>query len=226
MEQRNTTSGSITSEAPTQSQLVGQLSIYMSLLEDIQCRYSLARTRLEILLASIDTQQYVSSHVQYFLKKNKKSEDDNNILEAYQDCLQLQLQQNLAQRAANRLHTALGFQVQGHDFEATLSTRLRLACTDKLRFLQENLLDTLLSMTGTSKSIPQPPMSLYNVLNPQTAETLFKYLCVHGTKKIQIGTGMLLMRVCGSQPWWGNFLGNVLEEFFHSENTQTFTQDR
>lgn len=218
-------SGSQT-ELPNQPQLLAQLSVYMSLLEDIQCRYSLARTRLENLLAAVNTQQYASGHIQYYLKKQKKNDCDNKIFQAYQDCLQLQLQQNLAQRATDRLHSALGFKGHRTETSVTLNTRLRQACTDKLRFLLEVTLDTMLSLTTVSPSIPQPPTSLFKMLNPQNSEMLFKHLCVHGTKKIQISMGMLLMRVCGSQQWWGTFLGNALQEFFHSENTQIFSQDR
>ncbi|OWF45700.1 baculoviral IAP repeat-containing protein 6-like isoform X2 [Mizuhopecten yessoensis] len=229
LEQQNSQGSSMSGsqiELPTQPHLLAQLSVYMSLLEDIQCRYSLARTRLENLLAAVNTQQYASGHIQYYLKKQKKNDCDNKILQAYHDCLQLQLQLNLAQRATDRLHSALGF--KGHRVETslTLNTRLRQACTDKLRFLLELTLDTLLSLTTVSPSIPQPPASLFKMLDPLNSEMLFKHLCVHGTKKIQIGMGMLLMRVCGSQQWWGNFLGNALQEFFHSENTQIFSQDR
>ncbi|XP_069118544.1 baculoviral IAP repeat-containing protein 6-like isoform X2 [Argopecten irradians] len=229
LEQQNSQGSSMSgsqTELPNQPQLLAQLSVYMSLLEDIQCRYSLARTRLETLLAAVNTQQYASGHIQYYLKKQKKNDCDNRILQAYNDCLQLQLQQNLAQRATDRLHCALGFKSHRVDSSGTLNTRLRQACTDKLRFLLEQTLDTLLSLTVVSPSIPQPPASLFKMLDPVNSEMLFKHLCVHGTKKIQISMGMLLMRVCGSQQWWGNFLGNALQEFFHSENTQIFSQDR
>ncbi|XP_022332916.2 dual E2 ubiquitin-conjugating enzyme/E3 ubiquitin-protein ligase BIRC6-like isoform X4 [Crassostrea virginica] len=227
LEQRSSSTTGGQSELPTQSQLLAQLGIYMSLLEDIQCRYSLARTRLESLLAGLDGQQFANSHIQYFLKKSKKQNDeDNKITQCYNDCLQLQVQLNLAKKATERLQTALGFNVPKTEYSSSVVERVRHACTDKLRFVQECLLDVLLSMTTSSPSIPQPPMSLYNLLSPQTAEMLFKNLCVHGTKKIQISCGMLLMRVCGSQPWWGGFLGNVLREFFHSENSQIFPQDR
>lgn len=214
-------------ELTTQSQLLAQLDVYVSLLEDIQCRYSLVRTRLENLLRSVDSQHYASSHIQYFLKKNRKNNDeDNKILQAYNDCLQLQLQQNLAQRVIDRLQSAIGVKMPKLDYGASLAVRLRHACTDKLRFLKERLLDTLLSMTTCTPSIPLPPQSLYTILSPQTAQILFKHLCVHGNKKTQISAGVLLMRVCGTQPWWGNFFGNVLQEFFHSENVQIFPQDR
>lgn len=214
-------------ELPTQSHLLAQLSVYLSLLEDIQCRYSLSKTRLENLLLNINTQQYASSHVQYFLKRQKKPTDcDGKILQAYHDCLQLQLQKNLAQRATDRLHQALGLAPQKSDLAINVNQRLKLACTDKLRFMQECLLSCLLSMTVTTPAIQHPPQALYFLFNPHNAEMLFKHLCVHGSKKIQLSMGTLLMRVCGSQVWWGSFLGNILQEFFQSENTDLFSQDR
>ena len=37
---------------------------------------------------------------------------------------------------------------------------------------------------------------------------------------------MLLVRVCGSQPWFGEFMGKVLQDYFHSEAAEVFPQDR
>ncbi|XP_041353670.1 baculoviral IAP repeat-containing protein 6-like isoform X2 [Gigantopelta aegis] len=213
-------------ELQSQSQLLTQLSLFISLQEDLHCRYSLVRTRLENMLSAVDSRQFATSHVQYYLKKNRKGDQDWALNQSYSDCLQLQLQLNLAQRAITRLQRALGIRTGEYQESAGLDQNLQQCSTDKLRIMLENLLDTLLSMTTHVPSIPQPPLPLYISLNPQSSEALFRHLCLLGTRRIQVCTGLLLARICGSQSWWGNFLGSMLLEFFNSEYTQVFPQDR
>ncbi|ELT93547.1 hypothetical protein CAPTEDRAFT_223860 [Capitella teleta] len=204
---------------PDQPRILSQLSCYMAILEDIQCRYSLACNRLTSLLAQ--TESANTSTAQHSFSK-RSDVSTPKIHEAYQDCMQLQLQVNLARRAIERLRKALGLK----DHEAERPQALARASTDKLRVLSELLLNTLLSITNPSFSIPQVPMSLYSVFTPQSAETLFRHLCIAGTRRMQLHTGVLLARVCGKHAWWGTFLGNLLCEFFSSDQGLMFPQDR
>ena len=210
-----------------QPQIVSQLSMYVSMLEDIQCRYSLACNRLVTLLTNVDLPQNTTTTSQYYLKKLRKNDEDSKVLQAYQDCILLQLQWNLAQRAIDRLQASLGLKVSSlPSCEHASVALLKKASTDKLRVLTELLLDTLLSMTLTSPSIPRIPVSLYSSFSPQMCEALFRNLCITGTRKMQIHGGMLLVRICGGQGWWGDFLGNILQEFFSAGQTAVFPQDR
>ena len=201
--------------------------MYVSMLEDIQCRYSLACNRLVTLLTNVDLPQNTTTSSQYYFKKLKKSDENGKVLQAYQDCMLLQLQWNLAQRAIDRLQASLGLKasVLPSTDKAGVAL-LKQASTDKLRVLTELLLDTMLSMTLTSPSIPQIPISLYSSFSPQMCEALFRNLCITGTRKMQIHAGMLLVRICGGQGWWGDFLGNILQEFFSSGQSTVFPQDR
>ncbi|XP_013417535.1 baculoviral IAP repeat-containing protein 6 [Lingula anatina] len=209
-----------------QSEILSQLSMFITLQEDIQCRYSLACTRLQSLVASLDLPPMVSGHAKYYLRKGKKVEEDARILQAYNDCTQLQLQLNLAQRAIERLQKALGMKQSRPAASSNTNTVLRQVSTDKLRVLTELLLDCLLSMTRSKPTIPHPPLSLYRNFNPQTCEALFKHICVFGTRRMQIHAGLLLVRVGGRQSWWGQFLGNMLQQLFSSDLTAVFPQDR
>ncbi|CAL1542612.1 unnamed protein product [Lymnaea stagnalis] len=216
-------------EMSSHTSLLSQLALFLSLLEDLQCRFNLSKTRLESLLKVVVSSQFISSHVQYHLKRNssgKLSEEDAQILQAYNECLQLQLQLNLAQRAIHRLQTSLGICVDVIDESLNTDVLLAQAPTDKLRVILENLLDTLLSSTVGLSAISQPPTALYDVLTHEQAQAVFQHLCLHGTQRIQVSTGLLLVRVCGTQPWWGQFLGNMLKQFFHSHYSQVFPQDR
>ncbi|KAL4237916.1 Baculoviral IAP repeat-containing protein 6 [Mactra antiquata] len=229
VDQHNTssyTSSTCQLDLPAQSQLLSHLGSFMSLLEDIQCRYSLARARLTSLVQIVQSMQYANFHTQYYLKKTKNNDEDNGIIQAYSECLQLQLQQNLAMRAIDRLQSAIGLRVPTTQYPTDQSLILKQASTDKLRCILENLLETLISVTTTSSSILRPPVSLYICMDHTVCMDVFKYLCFHGTPRLQILTGMVLVRVCGSQPWFGDFLGNMMQEYFHSETSQVFSQDR
>ena len=209
-----------------QSVILSQLGVFISLQEDIQCRYSLARSRLLGLLGTVNIAQNNNSHTQYYLRKQKKSEDDPKILQAYQDCMQLQLQWNLAHRAIARLRRAVGMKPNPCISTQSSAVLLKDACSDKLRVLAEGLLDTLISMTHASPSVPQLPVTLYSAFTPAVCESLFRDLCISGTKRMQVHTGMLLVRICGNQNWWGEFLGHILQEFFVTEQPLVFPQDR
>ena len=39
-------------------------------------------------------------------------------------------------------------------------------------------------------------------------------------------TGLLLVQLCGGERWWGQFLSNVLQELYNSEQLLIFPQDR
>lgn len=140
------------------------------------------------------------------------------------------MQLNLAKHATTRLQKVLGiYSYPSASFDLSqgnLQLVLRQTSVDKLRVLIEFLLDTLLSMTNSCPTIPQMPVSLYTTLTPTCAEMLFRNLCIHGTKKMQTHTGVILVRVCGTQSWWGEFLGNILQEFFTAEQLTIFPQDR
>lgn len=75
-----------------QSQILSQLGMYMSLLEDVQCRYSLACKNLVTLLSASEVPGNESSnHMHFFLKKGRRTDDDNKIHLAYCECIQLQV---------------------------------------------------------------------------------------------------------------------------------------
>ena len=64
------------------------------------------------------------------------------MLQAYNDCLQLQLQQNLASRAIDRLQSAIGLRLPTVLQTPNTDVILKQASTDKLRYL--SLFQTLL----------------------------------------------------------------------------------
>lgn len=216
-------------------------------------RYNLACHRLETLLQNIDLPPLNNANnAQYFLRKpDKVVEEDQRVFSAYQDCIQLQLQLNLAHQAVQRLRVALGAARRSlHAAPAPATQELvHSSSTEQLRTIIQYLLDTLLSLLHANNgerpwpagraqapdlTLPRPPPSPGNAVpavfqstfHAQACEELFKHLCISGTPKIRLHAGLLLVQLCGGEDWWGQFLSNVLQELYNSEQLLVFPQDR
>lgn len=115
-------------------------------------RYNLACHRLETLLQNIDLPPLNSANnAQYFLRKPDKAvEEDSRVFSAYQDCIQLQLQLNLAHHAVQRLKVALG--MSRKTLRELFDSRelIYSSSTEQLRTIIRYLLDTLLSLLHSS----------------------------------------------------------------------------
>lgn len=112
-------------------------------------RYNLACHRLETLLQNIDLPPLNSANnAQYFLRKpDKVVEEDQRVFSAYQDCIQLQLQLNLAHHAVQRLRVSLGASRKSLPAAAPETQELvHNSSTEQLRTIIRYLLDTLLSL--------------------------------------------------------------------------------
>ncbi|XP_024864880.1 baculoviral IAP repeat-containing protein 6 isoform X2 [Kryptolebias marmoratus] len=217
------------SEAASQSDVDQHLTMMVALQEDIQCRYNLACHRLETLLQNIDLPPLNSANnAQYFLRKpDKVVEEDQRVFSAYQDCIQLQLQLNLAHHAVQRLRVSLGASRKSlpaaSDPEA--QELVHNSSTEQLRTIIRYLLDTLLSLLHSNNGHSVPSV-LQSTFHAQACEELFKHLCISGTPKIRLHAGLLLVQLCGGERWWGQFLSNVLQELYNSEQLLIFPQDR
>lgn len=113
-------------------------------------RYNLACHRLETLLQNIDLPPLNSANnAQYFLRKpDKVVEEDQRVFSAYQDCIQLQLQLNLAHHAVQRLRVSLGASRKSLP-SAGAAEAVELvhnSSTEQLRTIIRYLLDTLLGL--------------------------------------------------------------------------------
>ncbi|XP_047903700.2 baculoviral IAP repeat-containing protein 6 isoform X7 [Anser cygnoides] len=214
-------------EAANQPEIDQHLAMMVALQEDIQCRYNLACHRLEILLQSIDLPPLNSANnAQYFLRKPDKAvEEDSRVFSAYQDCIQLQLQLNLAHHAVQRLRVALGASRKTLKEQSDPKELIQMSSTEQLRTIIRYLLDTLLSLLHSSNG-HSVPVVLQSTFHAQACEELFKHLCISGTPKIRLHTGLLLVQLCGGERWWGQFLSNVLQELYNSEQLLIFPQDR
>ncbi len=114
----------------------------------ISYRYNLACHRLETLLQNIDLPPLNSANnAQYFLRKPDKAvEEDSRVFSAYQDCIQLQLQLNLAHHAVQRLRVSLGATRKHLPESYDPRELVQNSSTEQLRTIIRYLLDTLLSL--------------------------------------------------------------------------------
>ncbi|XP_046401534.1 baculoviral IAP repeat-containing protein 6 [Ischnura elegans] len=207
-----------------------QLSILSALFEDIHCRYSLACARLQDLLDPLlasETPNVVHMHSYLQRKRDVEkgsplSDDTQKITSAYQECVAFQHQLNLVRGVVRRLESALG---KG-SLASVLHTPTLPACTDKLRVLGECLLDTLLGLSHELGPNSRLPISFYKLFDQSVCETLFHCLCVTEDGRMQLATSHLLMKMCGMQPWWGDFLAQTLTKLYSSHQTSIFPMDR
>uniref|UniRef100_I3JMK3 Dual E2 ubiquitin-conjugating enzyme/E3 ubiquitin-protein ligase BIRC6 n=1 Tax=Oreochromis niloticus TaxID=8128 RepID=I3JMK3_ORENI len=217
------------SEAASQPDVDQHLTMMVALQEDIQCRYNLACHRLETLLQNIDLPPLNSANnAQYFLRKpDKVVEEDQRVFSAYQDCIQLQLQLNLAHHAVQRLLVSLGTSRKSLPTAGAPEAKelVHNSSTEQLRTIIRYLLDTLLSLLHSNNGHSVPSV-LQSTFHAKACEELFKHLCISGTPKIRLHAGLLLVQLCGGERWWGQFLSNVLQELYNSEQLLIFPQDR
>uniref|UniRef100_A0A4W5N9T3 Baculoviral IAP repeat containing 6 n=1 Tax=Hucho hucho TaxID=62062 RepID=A0A4W5N9T3_9TELE len=214
-------------EAASQPDVHQHLAMMVALQEDIQCRYNLACHRLETLLQNIDLPPLNSANnAQYFLRKPDKAvEEDSRVFSAYQDCIQLQLQLNLAHHAVQRLRVSLGAGRKVLPEPYDPRELIQNSSTEQLRTIIRYLLDTLLSLLHSNNGHAVPSV-LQSTFHAHACEELFKHLCISGTPKIRLHAGLLLVQLCGGERWWGQFLSNVLQELYNSEQLLIFPQDR
>ncbi|XP_055083393.1 baculoviral IAP repeat-containing protein 6 isoform X2 [Periophthalmus magnuspinnatus] len=212
-----------------QPEVEQHLTMMVALQEDIQCRYNLACHRLETLLQSIDLPPLNSANnAQYFLRKpDKVVEEDQRVFSAYQDCIQLQLQLNLSHHAVQRLRVSLGAsrKILSDCDKPKPQDLVQNSSTEQLRTIIRYLLDTLLSLLHANNGHSVPSV-LQSTFHSEACEELFKHLCISGTPKIRLHAGLLLVQLCGAERWWGQFLSNVLQELYNSEQLLIFPQDR
>ncbi|KAK9296171.1 hypothetical protein QLX08_009734 [Tetragonisca angustula] len=215
-----------TFDSNVQATINTQCNILSALAEDVQCRFSLATEKLKSLLDPLLCSETTNvMHMQHYLSFSKVSNENKElssvkILTTYQECIMFQHQLNVVRGVWRRLESWKGSQ--------TIPTMsLANAPTDKLRALGETLLDILLFVGYEIGPIPSIPLSICDVFTPTVCEKFFHSICVvTPAPRLQLQAVALLTRMAGHQPWWGNFLSNVLINLYSSSSTHIFPQDR
>lgn len=124
-----------------------------------------------------------------------------------------QRQLNIVQGVTRRIENYLG---NVSPSVAARSKTFSDSCTDKLRAISESLLDILLSL----------PIDIPYSIDRESCQKLFQGLCVTQGPRVQMLTATLLVRACGKQAYWGDFIADTLAQMFSSNYTLQFPQDR
>ncbi|XP_041468480.1 baculoviral IAP repeat-containing protein 6-like isoform X2 [Lytechinus variegatus] len=200
------------------------VGLAMAILDDIQCRYSLATSRLQKLLQAYESYHQTENQMDGSYTQTREKVDTNgSIRKAYVECVQLQQQLNVVQRTILRLRQKQHQQPYTMTPITSPALAVKNTSTDALRIMCEHLLEVLLSTTQGAMALP---VSLCCALDAESCKSIFRHLCVMGTPRLSLLTGTLLVRVCGSRQWWGEFLAAALKEFFQSDQPTMFPQDR
>lgn len=200
--------------------------------KEVQCHYSIACSQLEELLHSSSN----NSSGSFFgsSTRNGTRGEERKVQKIYQQqCMKLQLQHNFAQRAIRHIITLLNLP-QYLDVSQDKESNLRGASHDSLRVVSQCLLDTLLAMMMTKpqdgllpKVSNSPEPQIWSTCVSQSiCETLFRNLCVNGTPELRVRTGAFLLQTCSSKLWWGDFLVQMLQEFFSVSQDIVFPKER
>ena len=99
------------------------------------------------------------------------------------------------------------------------------------------LVDALLVLTDqhcsdeelSKADSPREAVQTFETLPPLSEEDcylLFSALCIHGVPKLHARACGLLIRLCGSQPWWGRLVSSAVVELFSSRQTAVFDKER
>lgn len=200
-----------------------QLKVLNALFEDVHCRYCLSSSKLaEYLQPFLNNEISNMAHMQAFLNKNKETDDSNQgyakIYATYEECIYFQYQLNLIKRVIDRIESISSPVLPKK--ELTIES----LCTDKLRVLSECLIEILLHCITTNTNIEDSTLTL--LMNKTACSLLFDTVIVSGDTHTQLATCSLLVRLCGTQSWWGEFIANIFNKLFSSKNTQIFPQDR
>ncbi|XP_057657017.1 baculoviral IAP repeat-containing protein 6 isoform X1 [Diorhabda carinulata] len=188
-----------------------QLGILSKLFEDINCRYSLACSKLKELLqpfivADMKNAAHLATYMNILKDRNTNSNnaEHTKIVGAYQESIKYQYQLNIIKNVMTRIE---GISNVKNNKSSEIST-------DKLASIAESLLEVLLSIDATTE------------MSKEECQQFFKGLCMTQHSRLQLLGAMFLEKHCGKSLFWGDFLADTLAENFATSCIQRFPQDR
>lgn len=196
-----------------------QLKVLNALFEDVHCRYCLSSSKLqEYLQPFLNNETSNMAHMQAFLNKTRDLDESNQgylkIMATYEECIYFQYQLNLIKRVIDRIES-----INSPRTRKTVVAVPDLS-TDKLRVLSECLIEVLLHCVASYTE------DLSTLMNKDICNLLFDTIIAIGDTHTQLAMCSLLVRVCGFQSWWGQFIASIFNRLFSVKNTQIFPQDR
>ena len=194
---------------------------YLNLmLDDVFCQYGIACSRLESVLNSVEPGAFSAN--------DKSRKDEANVKQAYKVCMSLQLRLNFLEKSIQRLNKRqAGIETLfSLSTTETIDTIIEHASYSKLKVISDWLVHVLVALFGVEAPTDSPRMQWTQDITFETCQSLFTTFCVKGSSVSRARVGAVLLRTCGEQAWWGEFLAWVMERFFSLEQTLMFSQER
>lgn len=194
---------------------------YLNLmLDDVFCQYGIACSRLESVLNSVEPGALSANE--------KSSKDEAQVKQAYKVCMSLQLRLNFLEKSIQRLNKrqASDNTLFSLSTAETIDTIIVHASYSKLKVISDWLVHVLVALFGVEAPTDSPRMQWTQDITFETCQSLFTTFCVKGSSVSRARVGAVLLRTCGEQVWWGEFLAWVMERFFSLEQTLMFSQER
>lgn len=197
---------------------------YLNLMyDDVFCQYGIACSRLESALNSTEHGSLKTS------TDNKSRKDKSKVKQAYEICMSLQLRLNFLEKSIERINKRQpGNNLSPRLFSSTenIDRIIEYASYSKLKVVSDWLVHVLVSLFGVEMPTDSPRMQWIQDITLETCQSLFTTFCVKGSSVSRARVGAMLLRTCGDQAWWGEFLAWVMEQFFSLEHTIMFSQER
>ena len=198
---------------------------YLNLMyDDVFCQYGIACSKLESVLNYIEPGSIMSG------TNEKSKKEESKVKQAYKVCMGLQLRLNFLERSIQRISKRIsGY----HTFpkltaDKNIDVAIEHASYSKLKVVSDWLVHVLVSIFGIEapSNIPGQRMQWTQDITFETCQSLFTTFCVKGSSVSRARVGAMLLRTCGEQTWWGEFLSWVMERFFSLDQTLMFSQER
>ena len=109
---------------------------------------------------------------------------------------------------------------------AAAAGQLRRAGSAQLRRVADHLLESLLALSAASRPVPSPSTPPLPTLTPPLCLRLFEELCVHGSPRVQLAAGTLLLAAAGQQAWWGGLMADTFCRMFAHTEDRKFCEQR
>jgi hypothetical protein len=196
---------------------------YLNLMyDDVFCQYGIACSRLESVLNSTEPGTLMSS------ANDKSRKDETKVKQAYEVCMSLQLRLNFLEQSIQRINRRQSGNQTFPRLSAgeNVDTVIEHASYSKLKVISDWLVHVLVSLFGVEAPTDNSRMQWTQDITFETCQSLFTTFCVKGSSVSRARVGAVLLRTCGEQAWWGEFLAWVMERFFSLEQTLMFSQER
>ena len=148
---------------------------------------------------------------------------EQQVTAAYQNCFAAQVKLARFRHQSNRLQSKHDTRLPVYSLGTKLAEcEVMNLPLKKLYKIVGCLVDALLILTKEIQANSNHQM----LVQREDCVSLFTAFCVNGPPKLHARPCALLVCLCGSQPWWGQFVANSFLELYSSNQVAVFEKER